>query len=164
MQAQDSEAAAACLEARRLAGAGQLAEAIELYGATVVSYPSYAPAYADRGTAYALQKQYDLALDDLQRALMLGYQDGMLLCTIGNIHRERGHVDAALACYDNAAEVSASHPLVYYDRANLYAMMGYLHAAIGDFERCLSLQPEAALARAVKDRLQLVRSRLTPPA
>lgn len=64
--------------ARRYFSQGRYEDALVILDDLVMAAPDHGPAYADRGTALGLLKQYALALKDLRKAVELGAADAAL--------------------------------------------------------------------------------------
>ncbi len=150
-----------CMRARALITKGQMDDALDLYGDVLHVDPDNALAYADRGTAYAMQKKFDLALNDLQRAFKLGYADAAAYSTVATVCLELKHFQKGLACFSKAIELNPDYPLTYYNRAYVWHELGDDSAAITDLEKCLALAPDEDFKALVVRRLTALRSQFT---
>ncbi|AXW63845.1 hypothetical protein CJO94_18685 (plasmid) [Ralstonia solanacearum] len=146
-----------CMRARSFLAQGRTDDALALYGDVLQVDPDNALAYADRGTAYAMLKEFDLALSDLERALALGYVDVSTYCTIGTVYFEMKQLKKALDYLSKAIGLDVSYPFSYYNRSNVLHELGDDMAAIADLEKCLELNPEEGMRQLILRRLDLLR-------
>lgn len=128
-----------CMQARGFAGQGRVDDALNLYGEVLRLDPGFAMAYADRGTVFAMTKQFEAALRDLEKAFALGYAEASAFSTAGTICLETQQYDKALSHYKKAVELNPDYPFTYFNRANVYDALGNKKAAIADLETCLSM-------------------------
>lgn len=76
---------------------GNYAEVIATTERVMAIDPEHPVAYNNRGKAYALQGQYDRALQDYDRAFELGIEGARPFCNRGVAHRELGFIEEAVA-------------------------------------------------------------------
>ena len=91
-----------CMRARSFLAQGRIEDALALYGDVIQVDPDNMLAYADRGTAYAMQEKFDLALRDLERAFALGYVEASAYCTVGTIYFKQRQLQKSLENFGNA--------------------------------------------------------------
>lgn len=147
-----------CMRARGFLSQGRMDDALGLYGDVLLVDPNNALAYADRGTAYAMAKKFDLALEDLWRAFDLGYEDASAYCTVATIYYEQKQFHKALECFAKAIELDSSYPLAYYNRSNVLYELDQKQAAIDDLEKCLQFDLEGNFRQLIVRRLSLLRT------
>ena len=147
-----------CMRARGFVSQGRIDDALGIYSDVLQVDPSNALAHADRGTAYAMLKKFDLALEDLEKAIALGYEDSSVFCTVATIYFEKKQHRKALDYFAKAAELDPNYPLIYYNRSNVMHELGDSNAAIADLEKCLSFDPEDDLKELIARRLDLLRA------
>lgn len=147
-----------CMRARTFLTQGRTEDALGLYGDVLQVDPDNALAHADRGTAYAMMKRFDLALRDLERAFALGYVEASAYCTVATIYFELKQYPKALEYFAKAVELDASYPFIYYNRSNVLHEMGDNAAAIADLETCLTLDPDENTKQLVMRRLAFLRA------
>jgi tetratricopeptide (TPR) repeat protein len=147
-----------CMKARGFLIKGRTDDALGLYGDVLQVDPDNVLAYADRGTAYAMLKKFDLALSDLQRAFALGYAEASAYCTMGTVYFELKQFQKALECFAKALELDAGYPFTYYNRSNVLHALGDNAAAIADLEKCLTLNPETGMKQLILRRMDALRS------
>lgn len=147
-----------CMRARGLLAQGRIDDALELYGDVLRVDPDNALAYADRGTAYAMLKKFDLARNDLERAFALGYVDAAAYSTMATLYSELKQFQKALEYFSRAIELNPGYPLTYYNRANVLHELGDDKAAVTDLEKCLEFDPEEDFKQLIMRRLNILRS------
>ncbi len=128
-----------CMQARKFASQGRVEDALELYGEVLRLDSENTLARADRGTVFAMNKQFEPALRDLEAAFQHGYAEASAFSTAGTICLETQQFDKALLHYKRAVELNPDYPFTYFNRANVYYALGNKDAAIADLETCLSL-------------------------
>ncbi|APC15420.1 hypothetical protein BLL42_06650 [Pseudomonas frederiksbergensis] len=147
-----------CMRARGFLSQGRSDDALGLYGDVIHIDPDNALAYADRGTAYAMLKKFDMALSDLERAFALGYADASAYSTVATIYFELKQFPDALKYFAQAIGLDPSYPLAYYNRSNVLHELGDDNAAIADLEKCLGFEMEEDFKRLILSRLDLLKS------
>lgn len=141
-----------CFRARTFVSQGRLEDAIGLYDDVLHVDPENELAYADRGTVYAMVKDFESALSDLNRAFELGYADASAYCTAATVYLEKNELQKALEYFDKAIAADQNHALAYYNRSSVFQRLGERQAAYSDLERCLSLGPDDDFRRLIENR------------
>ena len=144
------------MRARGFVAQGRIDDALGLYADILKIDPDNALAYADRGTAYAMLKKFELALSDLERAFMLGYVDASTYTTVATIYFEMKQFQNALKYFAKAIELNPSYPLTYYNRSSVLLELGHNKAAISDLEKCLEFSPEEDFKQLIVRRLNFL--------
>ncbi|MGB4604399.1 MAG: tetratricopeptide repeat protein, partial [Bacteroidales bacterium] len=97
--------------------------------------------YYHRAIAYRFSKDYDNALNDLNKAIDL-YPDYYLAYNmLGNIYFDQEQYDAALKYYQKAIELNPDYVVAYYNVANIYYEQGNYSAAKNYFNKIVILDP-----------------------
>jgi len=151
---------ALCMRARSLAGRGLLDDALGIYSDILAQDPQNATVLADRGTVYAMAKQFDLARADLEGAISLRYLDASIFNTIATVCLEQAQYREALDFYAKAIELNPGYGLTYYNRSNALHRMGDNAAAIRDLEYCLTLQADPEFTQLIRRRLDFLRAQV----
>ena len=146
-----------CMRARGFIGQGRIDDALGLYGDVIEIDPANALAYADRGTAYAMVKKFDLALSDLERALVLGYEHSSAYGTLATVHFEMKQFQKAVDLFGKAIDLDPGNAIAYYNRSNALYELGEVEAAIADLEKCLELEPQDDFRLLINRRLEFLR-------
>jgi tetratricopeptide (TPR) repeat protein len=147
-----------CMRARSFMSQGRVDDAIGLYEDVIKVDPANSMAYADRGTAYAMLKKFDLALEDLKRAITLGSIDASVRATIATVYFEQKKLQEALFFFAEAIELDSGYPLTYYNRSNVFHELGDNDSAIADLEKCLRFNSEEDFRVLVLKRLDFLQS------
>nr|WP_297350316.1 tetratricopeptide repeat protein [uncultured Caldimonas sp.] len=143
--------------ARAFASQGRFEDAVALYGDILQADPNNPLVYADRGTVYAMMKQFDLALQDLNQAFDLGYSDPSVYCTAATVYFEKDELQSALHYFDESIKSKPDHALAYYNRSSVLHRQGKISLAVSDLETCLSLGPDENFRKLIESRLKLLR-------
>ncbi len=149
-----------CMRARGFLAQGRVDDALGLYGDVLQVDTDNAMAYADRGTAYAMLKQFDSALNDLERAISLGYVDASALSTVATIYFEQKKYPQSLEYFSKAIEADPSYAFAYYNRSNVLYELGEKEKALEDLEECLAFQSADDFKLLVAQRAAYIRANL----
>jgi tetratricopeptide (TPR) repeat protein len=150
------------LRARHMVGQGRTEDALRAYAEILQIRPDYALAYADRGTIHAMRKEFDLALADFERSFALGYQDAAAFSSAATVYMQRKDYARSLALFARALELAPAYAFAYYNRSRVFHEIGQYESAVADLERCLALQPDEAFRKSIQERLDMVRSLISP--
>jgi tetratricopeptide (TPR) repeat protein len=119
---------------------------VVLWSDVIEKYPTVAVAYNNRGGTLMLEKKYEEALSDYNKAIELrpNYYDaynnrGLLLSDMNRINE-------ALKDYNRAVEFGPNHFEVYNNRGLLLMEMNEYKEALADFNRAIALQPDYSQA------------------
>jgi tetratricopeptide (TPR) repeat protein len=105
-----------------------------------------ATAHNDRGVAYRLKGEYDLALNDYDEAIRLNHNSATYYNNRGIIYRHKHDYDRAIAEYGEAIWLKGDYVAAYYNRALAYSDKGEYDKALMDFGVVLQFNPRNALA------------------
>ncbi|NDJ76935.1 MAG: tetratricopeptide repeat protein [Chloroflexi bacterium] len=121
------------------------------YALTVVAYTcaidldaEYAPAYVNRGFAYATQRDDVAAMADYNRALEI---DESLVAAYNNrgmLYMSQGNFGLAINDFTLAVSLDPDYAIGYHNRGLVHAAEGNYDLAIADFEQAIALDPEYA--------------------
>ncbi|HTE14262.1 MAG TPA: tetratricopeptide repeat protein, partial [Burkholderiales bacterium] len=84
-----------------------------------------------------------------------------MLRNLKAIHAERGEKTRALTAMNRVLDLYPNAADAYRDRARLLEELECFRAALADFETYLRLEPEARDVRAVRDKIALLRQRVS---
>jgi tetratricopeptide (TPR) repeat protein len=102
--------------------------------------------YYTRGAVYSALRKYDLAVEDLNNALVLDSKRPDFLVARGEIEIRLKRFDPAKSDFEKAIELSPNDPRPYLGRGGLYLMTGEHVKARADFDRCIEIDPNFAIA------------------
>ena len=100
-----------------------------------------ASGYIVRGGFYREIKKYDLALNDLNKAIELEPKLIRAYYSRGYFYGISKQYDLALADFNKALTLDSKNTLGYYGRAGLQKDKGIYQSAISDFEKVLEINP-----------------------
>jgi tetratricopeptide (TPR) repeat protein len=117
---------------------------------------SGAPFYM-RGQVYVLEKNYQRAIEDFQKAMRLdksAYEkDAQLHYEIGDAYYQWGKYPEAIRFFDRTISLNPGHLQALVARGTSYAQIDKLFPAEADFDAALEIDPEYSWAR--RNRAQL---------
>ena len=105
-----------------------------------------ATAHNNRGVAYKVKGEYDLALKDYDQAIQLNPNAASHYNNRGIIYRLKHDYDRAIADYDEAIWLKSDYVAAFYNRALAYVDKGAYDHALADFGVVLQFKPKNALA------------------
>jgi tetratricopeptide (TPR) repeat protein len=105
-----------------------------------------ATAHNNRGVAYRLKGEYDLAFNDYSEAIRLNPNSANHYNNRGIIYRHKHDYDRAIADYDEAIWLKRDFVAAYYNRALAYSDKGEYDKALTDFGLVVQFDPRNALA------------------
>jgi tetratricopeptide (TPR) repeat protein len=129
---------------------GDYASAVRLATEVIDQKPSYAMAYAVRGTVHRRSGEYSQAIADLDRAIELdsrnsdAYTQRAFACQQGHI-RDSNQI---LADLNRAIELDATSALAHILRGNQFADLNDHDAAIANYDQAVRLNPRSYIALA----------------
>jgi len=103
-------------------------------------------AHNNRGVAYKVKGEYDLALKDYDQAIELNPSVASHYNNRGIIYRLKHDYDRAIADYDEAIWLKSNYVEAFYNRALAYVDKGDYGGALADFGVVLKFNPKSALA------------------
>jgi tetratricopeptide (TPR) repeat protein len=105
-----------------------------------------ATAHNNRGVAYKVKGEYDLALQDYDLSIQLNPNAASPYNNRGIIYRLKHDYDRAIADYDEAIWLKSDYVAAFYNRALAYVDKRDYDRALADFDRVLRFNPKSALA------------------
>lgn len=103
-------------------------------------------AHNNRGVAYKVKGEYDLALQDYNQAIQLNPSAANHYNNRGIIYRLKHDYDRAIADYDEAIWLKDGYVAAFYNRALAYTDKGDYDRALADFDVVIRFNPKSALA------------------
>jgi len=95
--------------------------------------------YGDRGTAYYNKGDYDLAIQDYDRAIRLHPNDTSLYVARGDAYKKKSDYDRAIQDFNEAIQLNSNYERAYYDRGSDYIDKDDYDRAIQDFDEAIHL-------------------------
>ena len=102
--------------------------------------------YFYRGLAYSAKGNYDLAIQDYNKALELDPNDVKAYNNRGFVHGRQCNYDLAIQDYNKALELDPKSAVVYTNHGIAYSYKGDYDRAIQDYNKALELDPKDAVA------------------
>ena len=107
--------------------------------------PGYGPARATLGYALMIEGEYDAALAEIQRSLLLGAQEANW--SLGLLYRSLGEHEAAVPAYRKAVSVEPLILPIRFQLAQTYYCAGNFEAALDDLTQYFDLEDAAVPER-----------------
>ncbi|MCA2716855.1 serine protease [Microcystis sp. M169S2] len=102
--------------------------------------------YAIRGSNYSLQKKYELALDDFNKAMKLNPNLAMAYFGRGELYYYQQKYELALADWNKAIELNPNLAMAYNNRGGIYYNQQKYELALADFNKAIELDSKLAMA------------------
>lgn len=136
-------------------------DAINADSAAIVLNPGFAAAYASRGELYAIEKRYQLAINDYNVA-MYGYQDNHKVLSIlyaerADMYRSLKQYGDAINDYSEALNLDPDNKIAYWNRAAAYNLNGDYQLADADYSKAIQYfkDDKKSLSRLYDDRARM---------
>ena len=129
---------------------GETEAAIKLLTRAIQLDSKYAPAYCDRGLAWAMKGELDKAVADLSTAIQLAPTGGRSYFNRGSTYFQKGEYDKAIADYTDAIRLHPDYAEAYRDRGYVRTLKGNLEQALADLDLAIRLNakdPSAYVSR-----------------
>jgi tetratricopeptide (TPR) repeat protein len=102
--------------------------------------PRNALAYSRRATSFAYKKITARARADLEEALRLDPDNAQLMANCGNVYKNLGNREQALAAYTRSIQINPKYPGFYFNRGDFYCYYEEKYEeAISDYNEGLRL-------------------------
>jgi tetratricopeptide (TPR) repeat protein len=113
-------------------------------------------AYAVRGQAFRVKRNYDKAITAFSAAHDADPDDPVYLNTRGFTYEQKGDDDHAMADYNLVLQMRWNFAPALYNRGTLYMRKGALQSALDDFNAALKIKPEFYRALADRGRVRTI--------
>lgn len=125
---------------------GQLDQARARYEFILKAQPGHYPSLHLLGVLAAQTKNFQLAVELIGIAIDIYPLDPNFHFNLGNAQKELGQVDAAIASYERAIALQASHAEAHCNRGVALQDLRQWDAAVASFGRAIAIQPNYAKA------------------
>lgn len=115
-----------------------------LWNDTAKKSPGKARPYVNRGMSLGLQKKYDLAIADFNRALSIKTDFAEAYNDRGAAYRNMKEYDLAIADISQALQINPDFAEAYNNRGLAYFEKKQYSLAAADFKQALRLEPDSA--------------------
>ncbi len=133
-----------------LAAQGRMAKSGASFRACIARYPRFMPAYCKLAALSVRHRQFDTAIETLQRGLNVAPDDSVLRNDLGMCLLLNGQSEAALDQFAKAAAIAPNNPLY---RANVALATGM----VGRFDEAFKLYCELLGNRGARFNLRVIR-------
>jgi tetratricopeptide (TPR) repeat protein len=115
-----------------------------------------AVAYAVRGQAFRVKRNYDMAITAISAAHDADPGDPVYLNMRGFTYEQKGDDDHAMADYNLVLQMRSNFAPAFYNRGTLHMRKGALQSALDDFNAALKIKPEFYRALADRGRVRTI--------
>ena len=115
----------------------------------------------NRGRAYAIKGEVDVAIDDFSMAIKLNPEFTEAYYNLGVAHWDKGEVDVAIDDFSMAIKLNPDYAKAYNNRGVAYNIKGDYNLAIDDFSMAIKLNPDYAEAHYNRGNLHRSKSNFT---
>ena len=99
--------------------------------------PNHPRILVNRGAAYFMDSQFDLAIKDYNTALKIDPEDHYCLYNLGLCYYELDKYQIAIDYFNKVLELQKNDPKAYFDRGKAYYYSGKIAEAKADFKKAL---------------------------
>jgi len=124
--------------------AGHLQQAEQEYQQVLQQQPNHADAWHLLGVIAAQQKQYQIAIERINRAIELQPETATYYSNLGNAYQESGKLSEAIAYYQKVIQLQPNHVDTYKNMGIAFKEQGQLEEAIQAYKQVLQLKPDYA--------------------
>jgi tetratricopeptide (TPR) repeat protein len=140
---------------------GELQQALVAANKMLEGFPRSIILYNILGVLYARSMQYDVAIDNYKKAIIIKPDYSEAHYNMGNALKQKGDLDAAIVSYKNAISLKPSYVDAYFNMGNVSKLKGDLDAAVESYKNAINLKPDHAdaynnMGTALQDRGDLV--------
>ena len=123
-------------------------------------FPNSVLLYNISGSAHTELGQFDLAIDNYKKALVIKPDYADAFCNIGIIQKKIGELDESIISYKKAIKFNPLHAVAYYNLGDALKGQGKLEEAVEVYNKAVAIKPEYAdayynLGNALKDQGKL---------
>jgi uncharacterized protein (TIGR02466 family) len=123
---------------------GELQQALVAANKMLEGFPRSIILYNILGVLYARSMQYDVAIDNYKKAIIIKPDYSEAHYNMGNALKQKGDLDAAIVSYKNAISLKPSYVDAYFNMGNVSKLKGDLDAAVESYKNAINLKPDHA--------------------
>ena len=109
-------------------------------------FPNSVLIYNICGGAYTELEQFDLAIENYKKALLVKPDYADAFCNIGIVQQKKGELKTAIQNYKKAIKINPLHVRAHYNMGISYKTKGDPEGAIACYKQAIKLQPNHAEA------------------
>jgi tetratricopeptide (TPR) repeat protein len=133
-------------------------EALPFLEAAAGEDPAHVQAFLYLGIAYQQLDQMDEAIAVYRKILPRAGKDTALIAyNLGNAYYGKDNASFAAQYYSQAIEADPAYASAYLNRGNTQIKAGALKEAVADYERYLSLEPQAVQRQKIEQLISVIR-------
>lgn len=121
--------------------AGRLLEAERRYRQILASQPGHEGAWHYLGVIAHQQRQNDLAVELISKAITLNPNSPEMQNNLGLALKEAGQLDRAIASYQRAIALKPDYAIAWYNLGGALQSTGNLDGAIDAYQKAIALRP-----------------------
>ena len=110
------------------------------------NFPNSVLLYNICGAIYTELEQFDLAVENFKKALVIKPDYADAFCNIGIAEQKKGDLDSAITSYKKSIKINPLHATAYFNIGVIYQARGDLEAAINSYAKAIKIQPSYAAA------------------
>ena len=123
-------------------------------------FPNSVLLYNISGSTHTELRQFDLAIDNYKKALVIKPDYADAFCNIGIVQKKIGELDESILSYKKAIKFNPLHAVAYYNLGDALKGQGKLEEAVEVYNKAVAIKPEYAdayynLGNALKDQGKL---------
>jgi tetratricopeptide (TPR) repeat protein len=140
-------------------------EALNSFNQAIKLKPNHPWNYNNRGLVYADLKEWDLALDDLKKAIMENPKNAQFYYNRAIVNKNRVYQnltiwDVVIADLNKAIELNPKYTVAYWNRGNVYTQMQYFDLAETDYNTAIIINDKETGAYYNRGYLYSIKGRL----
>lgn len=120
---------------------GKDRDPIEVFSKSIGSDPKNFKSYINRGNAYMMRREYDMAIKDYTTAIELQPGDWEAYNNRGIAFGMKQHHDRSIEDLSMAVQLNPRDFKTYINRGNAYRMINHYDRAIKDYKKAIELRP-----------------------
>ena len=123
-------------------------------------FPNSVLLYNISGSVHTELSQFDLAIDNYKKALVIKPDYADAFCNIGIVQKKIGELDDSILSYRKAIKINPLHAVAHYNLGDALKYQGKLEEAIEVYHKALAIKPDYVdayynLGNALKDQGKL---------